>query len=206
MWEDIRVINNNISKGVLSYIYEVYREDKWHELELLGKGASGKVYGYRDYAIKLLKKNERHRDIEVLEFLQGKVSCIPTLYAIISDAVMIMERIKGVTVGRYEHLISTERETSIKSIHPDFNKIYKQGLKEIINAGYSPKDIHRYNVMIEEDTGKPVIIDVGLFKKYYDEPPNFESIDEDEDARKSIGRIYEIMERYINTPEKVRAV
>lgn len=183
MWEDIRVINN-ISVEDLSYIYEVYKYNKWDDLEILGKGASGKVYGYRDYAIKLLKNNEyfsRHKDIEIFEFLQGKVSCIPTLYAIISDTVMIMERIRGVTVYQYIYQNERDMKKVNQFVRPDFNDMYRQGLDEIVKAGYAPKDLHEENVMIDY-TGKPVIVDVGLFKKLDEDEIHNYNIENDEDV------------------------
>lgn len=153
----IRIIND-IPLEVVNHIYNVYKNEEWHKLDCIGRGASGKVYQYRDYAVKrLLRKNVKHKDIEILEALQG-VSCIPTLFATIDERVIIMDRVKGVTLYQYIY-------GNVKiHIDPKFDKLYEQGLIEIIKVGYSPKDLHEENIMIDQN-GKPVIVDVGLFQR-----------------------------------------
>lgn len=155
-------VYNSISADDLSHIYQLYKEGRWEELELLGSGAVSRVFGYKDYAIKVAKKKELW-DIPILKSLQG-MPCIPILYATIDKKVIIMERVRGVTV--YDYIYQNERgmKKVDQFIHPDFNEIYKEGLTDIIKAGYSPKDLHEANVMINQ-TGRPVIIDVGSFEK-----------------------------------------
>ena len=137
-------------------------------LEFIGSGSFGLVYGYKEYAIKVNKRvypseseiKNQMNDKNVLRKL-NHVSCLPKLYAIIEDDIIIMERIRGKTVedyfweGGYKN--NPLEKLAFESIRDD---IY-----EIVSCGFTPFDVHENNVMIDYQTGKFRIIDTGYFRE-----------------------------------------
>ena len=136
------------------------------DLEFIGSGSFGLVYGYKEYAIKVNKRifpseseiKNQMNDKNVLRKL-NHISCLPKLYAIIEDDIIIMERIRGKTIEDYfweggykNHPID---KNAIESIR---NDIY-----EIVASGFTPYDVHENNVMVDYRTGTFKIIDTGYF-------------------------------------------
>lgn len=181
MVDDIKIeIVNCLPQQDLNYIINLYRHNKLSFLDLLGEGANGVVYEYEDYAIKLMEEftdPSESNDIEALKDLQH-LDCIPTLYAVVNDELLIMEKIRGLTVEDY---FEDEMEYFIK-IDSDFVKKWDNALIEIIKEGYTPDDLHPKNVMIEIDTMMPKIVDLGWFYKH-NEDHSESSIEDIKDNR-----------------------
>lgn len=153
------------------------------KLKRLGSGASAVVYEYKDYAIKYFYGgiDSYYRDIPNLLRLQH-LDCIPRLYCKIKDMdsgkdiAIVMSKVDGYTVSQYNRLL---REGEIDNfINPRFNEIYRETVINIMKAGLRPIDLHDGNVMIDKNTGLPVIIDLGLFRKHdYKELVDLDAID-----------------------------
>ncbi|AYP68193.1 kinase [Bacillus phage vB_BcoS-136] len=161
--EKIEVIGN-ISQDDLDFIIEAYENDDFiSKFDTIGSGTYGRVFGYKDYAMKRFKdkNNARNVDIEVLKDLQH-LDCIPKIYATINDEVIIMERIHGVTVKDY-----CERDKTMGvEIDKTFLDLWDEALISVIKSGYSPDDLHESNVMIDIKTVTPKFVDVGYFFKH----------------------------------------
>lgn len=52
---------------------------------------------------------------------------------------------------------------------------WEQALIDIIRRGYTPYDLHGENVMICSQTGNIKIVDVGLFKKHFQDSEDIDS-------------------------------
>ena len=145
---------------ILSYIEQGHNELRnLGELEYLGGGQFGAVFGYKNYAIKINKgwQDTPFEDGQILKQLQH-VKTIVKLYAIIDDVAIVTERVNGMTVGDYVAVGHVE-----KFVNPTYTDVYKDGLKEIVLSGFDPRDLHNANVLISRDTGLPIIVDVGYF-------------------------------------------
>src|SRR5690606_24508914 len=92
-------IIENMSMDDLYAIIDELNNNNFRNFEKIGSGSYGHVWGYGDYAIKKFKdrNDKQNRDIQVLKDI-GHLDCIPTLYAVIDDHVMILERVKGKTI------------------------------------------------------------------------------------------------------------
>lgn len=147
-------------------------EEDFRHFEKIGSGSFGYVYGYGDFAIKIFKEegNELNRDIGVLKDI-GHLDCIPTLYAVIDDSIIIMERIHGKTVRQYCYGDDNNNEYGIDD---NFIEKWENALLEVIKAGYSPDDLHESNVMIDSKTREPKLVDVGWFFKHESNYDNFD--------------------------------
>lgn len=159
---------------MLSQIKKGHRELKnLGELEFLGGGMYGAVFAYKNYAIKISRSSnsEDFKDGEILKNLQH-VKSIVKLYAIVEHVAIITERVVGMTVEKY--LYRGDKE---KFISPLYTEVYEDGLKEIAFSGYMVNDLHNENVLISKETGLPLIVDVGMFRKTNSKHVSKNSID-----------------------------
>lgn len=141
----------------------------------LGQGYFGIVFAYKNYAVKYVKggadsysdyNNQKNikelADATVLKRIHH-LECVPTLYAVIDNNTVIMEKIDGMTIQEYrEQMLDIDKLDNF--ICDDFVELHSDYMKDILLCGMIPNDLHSSNVMVERITGKPKIIDVGLFK------------------------------------------
>lgn len=170
---DVELINE-IPQQDLDYMMNLIEKGKRaldKELERLGRGAYGTVYGYKDYAIKILNGYEEGfnscdaetNDGDILEGLQS-VKYVPKLYAKIENRAIIVSRVRGLTVSEYVKAMRNGKCENF--INPSFNTAFEEALKDVVMLGYKPYDLHDCNVMIDYDNGLPIIVDVGLFSRW----------------------------------------
>lgn len=161
---------------------EVGHAGEFDSLKYLGSGAYGYVKGYKNYAIKVLSDTKGYydtrdnfiipklEDIHILKELQT-VSAIPKLYASIGDNAVIMERIDGVTLDELWKNVNYQGDSAEYLFHENFKQLLADSIKEILDCGLQPNDLHSNNLMVCQQTGKPRIIDVGMYLPYkYGEP------------------------------------
>lgn len=129
-----------------------------NKFERIGSGTYGTVYGYKNYAIKFIEneRDKQNKDIEVLKEI-SYLHCIPTLYAVIDNKIIIVERIEGQTVTQY--IANYENPYNIDERIIDE---LDEALKTVVKAGYNPRDLHKKNVMITPDA-EIKLVDVGWF-------------------------------------------
>lgn len=164
---DIQIVNPILQED-LDDISSKFIKGELSDFQKIGSGSYGTVYGYKDYAIKLIYNEDDgvNRDIEVLKDI-SHLPFIPTLYAIINNKVLISERIYGKTVEMY-----TCRKENPYNIDERILDEWHNCLFTIIREGYSPDDLHENNVMISRD-GRIKIVDVGWFFKHGQEPNHY---------------------------------
>jgi tRNA A-37 threonylcarbamoyl transferase component Bud32 len=147
-------------------------EGNFGSLRMIGSGSYGDVFGYEQYAIKRFQyESSMNRDIDVLKDI-SHLDFIPTLYAVIDDCVMIMERVEGKTVRDYCNYGMDDG--NIANVDHSFIEMFEENLIEVIKNGYSPEDLHESNVMIDFKTNTLKMVDVGYFKKHYSDYDNFD--------------------------------
>ena len=170
--EDLQTIVNSMNEYKRTRVYP-------KDFVVLGDGHFGKVFGYKGYALKYVsggqssysgygdfRKADEILDAYVLRRLQS-VPSVPRLYGVIDNTIIIMEKVDGMTMRQYDRQMQDEKKMD-NFIHPNFIKDYEEAIRDILMAGFEPKDLHMDNAMIERSTGKPRIIDVGLFEKLSD--------------------------------------
>lgn len=193
-----KIHNDGISREDVDYIIDLFNNDRLGELEVIGTGSYSNVYGYKNYAIKMIKNenNEENRDIGVLKDI-SHLSCIPTLYATYGKKLIISERIIGKTVDQY-------RRTLDNPFNIDRTVIdrWSKALFDIVREGYSPDDLHEHNVMIDVQ-GEIKVVDVGWFFKHENDYDNFNvhSVKSDYGYRRAEGWAGDILRHYINRLE-----
>lgn len=159
-------IVNEIAQEDLDYMVNTIKNCELANFEKLGQGWYSNVYGYEKYAVKILKDsydfdNHECRDVKVLKDLSD-LECVPTLYAVIDNRIMITERVFGVTVSDvYE---CNEKAVDVDLNHSFLDK-FEEYLIDVIVGGYSPQDLHGENVMIDLNTNKPKFVDTGWFRR-----------------------------------------
>jgi serine/threonine protein kinase len=167
---DLQVIVDGMNE------YKMNRGKNPEAFQELGRGHFGTVFGYKGYAIKLVrggqsaysgygdsrKSSGEILDAYVLRQLQS-IPSIPRFYGTIDNEIIIMEKIDGMTLRQYQDQME-ELDKMDNFIHPDYINQHKEIMKDILMAGWIPVDLHMDNVMVCRQTGKPRIIDVGLFK------------------------------------------
>lgn len=162
----------------------------------LGHGFYGTVYGYKDYAIKYFRYgiDSDSKDISMLKRLQH-LKCVPKLYEVIGDKAIVTSRVRGYTIHRYMQYVESKRIDNFVS--PRFNIEYKKALQDIMRAGIKPADLHNENIMIEESTGLPVIVDLGEFRDENFSESSIEKINYIGNME-TYNDVIEPMEKYIN--------
>ncbi|UUV46125.1 serine/threonine protein kinase [Bacillus phage vB_BanS-Thrax1] len=140
------------------------------KLQMLGTGAFGRVFAYKDYAIKHLRKgrslkDEGMNDVSVLKGLQH-LDCVPTLYAVIGDTAIITSKVDGMTVEKFMQEVDygDTGDEDMNFINPAFEELFVEAMQKCFLSGYEPRDLHQANVMIERGTGRPIIVDFGKFR------------------------------------------
>ena len=162
-YDDLRFIIDSLNSGRICDMNNAYDNG----LEVLGSGSYGDVYGYKGYAIKKLYgdnnfEKKRCNDIQSMKDL-SHLSCIPKLYAIVGGDIIIIERIFGVTVNQY---CNEGIDDDSITVDESFVEKWDNALLDVISNGYSPDDLHEHNVMIEFETNRPVLVDLGWFHKH----------------------------------------
>lgn len=155
-------IINPIPKTVLNHILNLYETRNLYKLEEIGSGSCGHVFAYGKYAIKYIYDDTDdacNNDVEVLKEI-SHLDSIPTLYAVIEDRLLIVERIVGKTVRDYVNIYGNPY-----NVNESILDQWENALIDILKLGYSPYDLHESNVMIDIK-GNIKIIDVGFFKKH----------------------------------------
>lgn len=177
--DSIVEIVNDISGEDLAIIVNAVTDIKENDcipssFELIGTGTYSGVYGYKNYAIKILGLGRRKRDytfnsnsdcndIDVMKNLDA-LECIPKLYAIINSDVIIVERIDGYTIGELREGLEDGKSYDI-NINWGIIDEFDNALLDVVFNGYSPDDLHEYNVMIDKSSNKLKFVDVGWFFK-----------------------------------------
>lgn len=193
-------IFNHIPQSDLDYIIQNYSEGTAEKnFETLGRGAYGKVLGYKNYAIKRFhdSTSRSNRDISVLKDI-GYLDCLPNIYACVENPdaqykIMITERVKGITIGDY-----LEKD-KCNTANVDFNfvKKFENALLKVVEAGYNPQDIHNFNVMIDMERKEPIIVDVGLFYKHGKKYKTIEEMRKNDSYRSAVGWTGDSLKKYI---------
>jgi len=165
-------LNPNINLDDFEYICSklenaVMGRDNLDDWDELGHGAQAIVFGYKDYAIKVFQHGYwRSHDISVLGQLQH-LEHVPRLYGVFHHnkevKAVIMSKVDGYTISSYRYKVRSGKIDNFVSTR--FNHVYKELIKDIMRAGFSPDDLHSGNVMIDKHTGLPVIVDFGEFDK-----------------------------------------
>lgn len=190
-------IINFIPQEDLDHIIDIYKNDEFDEMDYLGSGSYGTVYGYKDYAIKKIYDTDPHgsSDAKVLKDI-SHLDSIPTLYAIIDEHTLVVERIRGKTVKDYSYDLKNPWK-----IKKDIINQWEDILISILKLGYSPHDLHESNVMIEEKTGTLKVVDVGFFKKHGNDDANTYKSDRGYDNAQSwAGRVLRDYVDYAEMP------
>ncbi|UUV47141.1 serine/threonine protein kinase [Bacillus phage vB_BanS-Thrax5] len=169
---EFKMMNSNVDFDDMEYICDRLNDafngrDKLEDWQDLGSGVNGVVLGYKGYAIKMFSSGYfRSRDIEVLGNLQH-LEHVPRLFGVYYHnkevKAVIMSKVYGYTVSSYRYKVRCKEIDNFISTR--FNDVFKETVKAIMESGYAPEDLHSGNVMIDRDTGLPVIVDVGDFRR-----------------------------------------
>lgn len=126
------------------------------ELEYLASGAYGNVYKIKnqELVIKHYKKQKPDHEAMILKKLSD-VNGFPKLIETNEDG-LIMTYIKGMKLSE---LIRTGYDVS-PSVWKQIKTIYQQTLQK----GVLPVDVNLHNILLNEETGKVGIIDVGNYQ------------------------------------------
>lgn len=157
-------INNDL-KNILNFINCTptieMRDNK--TFKYIGRGAYGEVYSYKNYAIKLFYNSDEgvfgNTDMHILFKLQGMTS-YPKLYAG-CRFFMVTELIDGKELKD----IYSEKDFSV--INRNIVNILLQDIKNTLNMGIEPSDLHYENILISNN-GILKIVDVGHFRTFRD--------------------------------------
>ena len=131
------------------------------ECILLGNGASGKVYGLNEYAIKIYAPryenciySDKFKDPFILEKLNHP--CFPKVYHYERGKFMIFDRIKGVSF----HNIKSNPTAKLAQ---NWKDILMDAWYHCVSKNITPFDVDEPTNIIINEEGIPIIIDVGLF-------------------------------------------
>jgi hypothetical protein len=141
---DYKLINSVPSEDI-EYILYMIKNDLLDRLKLLGSGAGGEVYEYKNYAIKYAE--EGIRDGEILEKFQDNPLFLKLYFY--GDEFMVTEKIDIIDAFEYY-----DRDIEVDFTAEEFFKLCE-------SKGYMPYDLHDSNVIVSNDELK--IIDVGAF-------------------------------------------
>lgn len=151
------IIVNEIPQHDLDYIKYLLEEQKFKtELKFIDEGAFGKVYRYKNYAIKVYEDEE---DGEILHKLQG-IDCYLKLFCYMPDEMMVTEFLEDYedACDYFMGGMKLDPEEIREKIKQIFHETYKRGI--------SPRDLHAGNIMFNIETKDFKIVDVGKFRKY----------------------------------------
>lgn len=131
-----------------------------NQFEYIDCGSYSEVYRIKNYCIKKFFepdedeiKKEELKDGEILEELQGH-PCVPTLYFYEPYKYVVYEYIEGKHGG-----MMTE------PLKKGWEQVFLETLEYVLKKGYIPNDAEQVDNVIFRN-GLPVLIDVGLYKKY----------------------------------------
>lgn len=166
-FKGVKIYNDSIPQHDLDYLIHLMKQGEEamkEDLKQIGRGQYGTVFGYKEYAIKFARRQryselEESEDAGVLKHLQH-LDFIPRLYATYGTEYMIVSRVRGTTVEKF---LDARMSGGSPYINPKFNNAFREMLKDIVQAGWIPHDLHSKNVMIDAKTGMPMIVDVGFF-------------------------------------------
>lgn len=151
------IIVNEIPQHDLDYIKYLLEEQRFKtELKFIDEGAFGKVYRYKNYAIKVYEDEE---DGEILHKLQG-IDCYLKLFCYMPDEMMVTEFLEDYedACDYFMGGMKLDPEEIKEKIKQIFHETYKRGI--------SPRDLHAGNIMFNIETKDFKIVDVGKFRKY----------------------------------------
>lgn len=151
-------IINELPISTILYIDGIVRERKEERhFQFVGEGGSGKVYRYKNYAIKVYNDDVRNNQDPTFPYdgyfltLLGKSPYYPTVYYYVNKEYMVTEFIEG---------------TSIYNSTADEFVSYISKLKEAVHFAYERGliacDLSDMNIIISKNK-IPVIVDVGSF-------------------------------------------
>lgn len=154
---------------ILLKMIELINQKKREQFTFLGEGNDAEVYGFHQYAVKFKKINGGVlNDSEILKKI-GDISTFPRLYAYKEDEYIIMERVKGMTLGE----LGLKSMEQLRFLPEELKHGLLQGIEQCFHRSVVPHDIHLHNVMYSEEENKLWIIDVGRFvevdEKYVEE-------------------------------------
>lgn len=171
--ESIIIINKKIIQDIqiiIGFLNKITVENLINgedigEFKYIGEGRSGIVYRFANYCIKIFKKNLKssdkkywyvENDASVLNSIQD-IGLYPHLYGYINNSVVIMQYIEGLTLEdiKLGHCNIILSEDTIEKL--------LNGMKETLQKGIFPMDIHEGNIIIDNKGGIHCI-DVGCFK------------------------------------------
>ncbi|QOV08458.1 serine/threonine protein kinase [Bacillus phage Kirov] len=166
-FKEARIYNDSIPQHDLEYLIHLMKQGEEvmkEDLREIGRGQFGTVFGYKEYAIKFARRqryswSKESEDAEILKHLQH-LDFIPRLYATYGTEFMIVSRVRGTTVEKF---LDARMSGGTPYINPRFNDAFKEMLKDIVQSGFIPHDMHSKNVMIDAKTGMPMLVDVGYF-------------------------------------------
>jgi tRNA A-37 threonylcarbamoyl transferase component Bud32 len=166
------------------------------EFERIGSGSYGTVYGYKGFAIKYIHdpSDYGNNDVQALKDL-SHLDCIPTLYAVVDNRLIITDKIIGENVKSYVH-----KDDNSLNIGEEILDHLNDILSSILFNGYSPQDVHWNNVMIETSTKTLKIVDLGFFFKHEKEynDNNYSTDDGYQDALDWVGKDFRKYFRKLN--------
>lgn len=154
------VTNNSKNIRELSYIFELIQKNRVQDYcEFIGKGEEVTVYGYKNFAIKLINNDKKSllNDAEFLRRLSGNRN-FPSLHAY-GEKFIIVERIKGKTLGELG-LRSLEQ---LRLFPANLKKSLIEAIHVCISKNIIPDDLHLNNIIYCEEEELLKIIDVGRF-------------------------------------------
>ncbi|UGO50604.1 kinase [Bacillus phage vB_BanS_Sophrita] len=181
---EFKMMSSNINFDDMEYICDRLNDafngrDKLDDWEELGSGVAGTVLGYKGYAIKTFPHGYyRSHDVAVLGSLQH-LKHVPRLFGVYYHnkeiKAIIMSRVYGYTVSSYRYKVRCKEIDNF--VNARFNDVLKETIKDIMKAGFIPDDLHSGNVMIDKETGLPVIVDFGDFDKKQYAPEVLDRLD-----------------------------
>ena len=146
------IIYNEIANEDFLFINQSIENQTYpNDFTFIGEGTFGKVYQYKDYAIKVfIDADEINDDPYILNDLKDNPS-YPTVYYCKHDVFTVHHFIDGQKMSTYQN----------HQLDNNFKLQLKTALQFAFDNKYIPFDVHKDNIMIEND--KLYIIDVGRF-------------------------------------------
>lgn len=142
------------------------------EEHLIGSGEYGMVYNVpeQDYVIKFFNNKailEGHLDYIYLKVLQGLYT-VPVLYAYVENKFVVIEKIKGITIGDYYDMY--------KTFPPNIKKLIRNAIEEFFDKKIVPNDLKiSEHIFWMEDKKTIRIIDFGDYSDCSIMSPTFKN-------------------------------